>query len=161
MPTIDEYERNLNQVLVDAANDPSLQRFFERGDIEIRLVDQGDGTQAQVKALSSGAVRHVIDRILEEARREGSEIQNWICSKEEEGGFDLCKKLNDSGLTAKLMRYLYKFLADKWSTGGQAVANGLIVVFGGGPQGAAALAIFTALLFVNRAIFHLCKCPPS
>ena len=51
MASIDDYVRNPQQALIDAAADPGLKHFIEPSDLELVTVDLGDGTQAEVQAL--------------------------------------------------------------------------------------------------------------
>ena len=155
MATISNYENNLQQALIDAATEPSLQQFIEPSDVETMLVDLGDGTQAEVQALSSAAVRKFIERILAKARQAGIDIKSWICSKAE---FDLCQKLSETSV-GEVMRQLDEFLRNKWAQGGIAT-TGLITLFTL-PALGAALAIFSAVGFLNNVFIDLCECAIS
>jgi len=155
MATISDYENNLQQALIDAAAEPSLQQFIEPSDIETILVDLGDGTQAEAQALSSAAVREFIERILAKARQAEIDIKSWICSKDE---FDLCQKLSETSV-GEVMRQLDEFLRKKWAQGGIA-ATGLITIFTL-PALGVALAIFSAVGFLNNVFIDLCECAIS
>jgi hypothetical protein len=74
MPSIDDYVRNPQQALIDAAAEPSLQQFIDPADIELVTIDLGGGRQAQARALARGSVRKVIERILAKARQGGINI---------------------------------------------------------------------------------------
>lgn len=151
MPSIDDYARDPQKALIDAAAEPSLRRFIDPSDLELVTVDRGDGTQAQVQALARGAVRKVVDRIIAEGRKAGIDMKSWICSRDE---FDLCSKLNTP--VGDRMRKLDAFLKSKWTQGGIAAAS-LITLFTL-PAVGAALTIFGALGFVNNVFVELCEC---
>lgn len=154
MASIDVYAKDPLQALIDAAAEPALRKFIEPSDLELVTVNLEDGTQAQVQALARGSVPKVVHRLLVEARRVGIDIKDWICSPSE---FNLCSKLNTP--VGERMRQLNEFLKRKWTQGGVAAA-GLVALFTT-PAVGAAIAIFSALGFVNNVFVELCECPIS
>ena len=156
MPTIDDYANNLELALVDAVTDPVFKAFIEPSDLQAVLVDRGDGTQAQVQALSKRSVRRAIEKIVMRAQTAGLDMKAWICSPDE---FDLCSKLNTP--VGELMRKLNAFLKGKFAEGG-AVTAACVVAFTAPPVAAMFtqfLAVFAAVGFVNKAFVELCDCP--
>ena len=151
MALIDDYVKNPQQALIDAAADPGLRQFIEPSDLELVAVDLGDGRQAEVQALSGRAVRRVIERIVTRGREVGINIQAWICSPVE---FDLSKLDMPLG---QLMRELNEFLKNKWAQGGVTVLG--LAALGMNPAVGAALTIFGALGFINNVFVELCDCP--
>ena len=152
MPSIDDYEMDLQRVLIEAAAEPALRPFIDAADLETRTIDLGDGSQAQVQAIAAGAVKRVIERIVTEARKAGADLKAWICSPDE---FNLCARL--SGKAGDVMRQLHAFLNKKWTQGGLNAAA-LAALFTA-PGIGAALTIFSALGFVNAVFVDLCECP--
>jgi hypothetical protein len=155
MPSVADYEKNLQQVLIDAAAEPSISQFIDPNDLELITVDNADGSQSQVQALSRGAVRRVVERILAQGRQVDIDIKHWICSPDE---FNLCAKLDTP--VGKLMRDLDSFLKSKLTQGGLH-ATGLVMLFSPFPAVGVALTIFGALGFVNNVFVELCDCPVS
>jgi hypothetical protein len=153
MSSIEDYERNLDQVLIDAASDPVFRSQMEPGDIELILVDRGDGTQAQVEALSRGSVQRVLDRLMRRCKDKGADLKGWVCSKDK---FDLCSKLDWP--LGKLMRALHAFTSNVWVEGGFVVAD--VFSLPAAPPVGVFLTIFGGLCFVNGRIVVLCGCPP-
>lgn len=153
MPSIEDYERNLDQVLIDAVSDPVFRSQMEHGDIELIVVDRGDGTLAQVEALSRGSVGRVLERLMQRCKNKGADLKSWICSKDK---FDLCAKLDWP--PGKLMRALHAFTSNKW------VEDGLVLVdvftLPTAPPVGIFFTIFGGLCLVNRRIVVLCGCPP-
>jgi hypothetical protein len=90
MPSLADYESDLNRALIDAAANPVFTQFMQPDDFELIAVDIGGGIQAQAQALSIPSIRRVLDRMMQQARQKGVDIKEWICSPIE---FDLCAKL--------------------------------------------------------------------
>ena len=151
-PTIEDYQRNPERVLIDIATDPVFKQFIDSSDLELVAVDLGDGTQKQTQALKQGSVRQVIDRIVTRGLRVGVDIKDLICSPIE---FDLCSKLDSP--VGEQMRFLNDFFNDKWAQGGVHAA-GLIALFTA-PYLGTALTILSVLGWVNGVFVELCDCP--
>ncbi len=154
MPSITDYENNINQALIDAVAEPSIREFMDESDVEIIAIDIGDGMQAQVEALTGDSVRKIIERIIGKSQKAGVDMKNWICSEDE---FNLCSKLGTS--VGELMRNLDCFLKQKAAQGGL-ILVGLATLFGAAAWGVA-LTIFGALGFVNNHFIELCGCNVS
>lgn len=159
MAVIDDYARDIQRVLIDAAQDEVFRNFIEATDLEPVVIDLGDGTQAQAQALKRSSVREVLQRLMAAAMQAGVDLKQWICSADE---FDLCRKLANS-FPGAVMRELHDFLRRRW-TQATTVALGAIAAFA---QIAAVLtagkflAILAAIGFVNREFLELCNCPTS
>jgi hypothetical protein len=153
MPSIEDYERNPDQVLIDAASDPVFRSQMEPGDIEFIVVDRGDGTLAQVEALSRGSVHRVLERLMQRSKNKGADLKGWVCSKDK---FDLCSKLDWP--PGKLMRALHAFTSNEWVDTGLVLAD--IFALAAAPPVGAFFTIFSGLCLVNRRIVVLCGCPP-
>jgi hypothetical protein len=149
--SIDDYARDPQLAMIDAAADPWFRQFIEPTDIELVPVNLGGGVQAQAQALARGAVRRVIDRILAKLLAAGIDLKNWICSRDE---FDLCSKLNTP--IGDLMRQLHDSLRNRFVECGQLVLGvvGLKI-----PILGTFLLIFSGVAFINNAILELCDCP--
>jgi hypothetical protein len=152
MASFDDYIKNPEQALIDAAADPGLRQFIEPSDLELVAVDRGDGTQAEVQALSRKAIRRVVERIIARGRELKINIKDWICSPEE---FDLCSKLDMP--IGQLMRMLNEAMKKKLVKGGLQAAA-LAALFINAPVGAT-LEIFNAIGFINDVFVELCDCP--
>jgi hypothetical protein len=155
MHSINDYAKDLNLALIDAADNPAFREFMDAGDFEMIAVDQGDGTQKQVQALSRRSVKKVIEKIIARAREKGVDMKNWICSSADKGGFDLCSKLDTP--IGQLMRDLDAFLKKRWAEGGLVVAG--VLAIAANPAVGTFLAIFSAIGFINKAFVELCDCP--
>jgi hypothetical protein len=153
MPSIDDYEHDPAQVLIDAAADPIFRSEMDPEDIEIITVTWADGTQGQVQALSRGAVRRVIERVIKRCQKKGADLKHWTCSKDE---FDLCGKLANTP-PGKIMRLLHDFLEKKWVQGGFVLVD--FFTLSSAPPVGVFLAIFGGLCFVDGCIVDLCECP--
>lgn len=151
MPSINDYARNPQQALIDAAASPEFREFIEPADLELVTVDLRDGTQAQVQALAGRSIGEVIKRIIAKGHKARVDLDDWICSPKE---FDLCSKLDTP--PGELMRQLDKFLNKKAAQGGAAVL-GLVAIFVN-PVLGGSLAIFSALGFINNYFVELCDC---
>jgi hypothetical protein len=152
MASFDDYIKNPEQALIDAATDPGLRQFIEPSDLGFVTVQLGDGTQAQVQALSRKAIRRVVERIIARGHELKVNIKTWICSPEE---FDLCSKLDMP--IGQLMRMLNEFMKNKFVKGGvHAAALGALFM---NPAVTASLEIFNAIGFINDAFVELCDCP--
>jgi len=157
MAAIDDYARDIQRALIDAAQDEVFRNFIDPTDLETVVVDLGDGTQMQAQALKRSSVRQVLQRLIAAAMQAGVDLKHWICSPDE---FDLCRKLANS-FPGAVMRELHDFLRSKW-TQATTVSLGAIVAFA---QIAAALtvgkflAILAAIGFVNKEFLELCGCP--
>jgi len=150
MRSVEDYASDLNRALIDAAADPVFKKFMEPDDFELVTLDMGDGTQAQVQALSRASIQRVIERILERARKAGADMKDWICSPEK---FNLCAKLNLP--LGELMRQLHDFLDSQWVQSGLFIAT----VFGA-PVGGHFLQILTGVGLGYGALARLCACEP-
>ena len=100
---------------------------MDTDDFEMIAIDQGDGTQKQVQALSGRSVKKVIGKIIARAREKGVDMKNWICSSAEKGGFDLCSKLNTP--IGELMRQLDDYLKKRWADGALTIASVLAIAW--------------------------------
>jgi hypothetical protein len=152
MPSIEDYERNLDQVLIDAASDPVFRSQMEPADIELIVVDRGDGTLAQVQALSRRSVHRVLERLMQRCKNKGADLKGWVCSKDK---FDLCSKLDWP--PGKLMRALHAFTSKEWVEGGFVLVD--VFTLPAAPPVGAFFTIFGGLCFVNGRIVVLCGCP--
>lgn len=156
MAVIDDYARDIQRVLIDAAQDEVFRNFIDATDLESVVIDLGDGTQAQAQALKRSSVREVLQRLMAAAARAGVDLKHWICSADE---FDLCRKLANS-FPGAVMRELHDFLRRRW-TPATTVALGAVAAFA---QIAAVLtagkflAILAAIGFVNKEFLELCNC---
>ncbi|HEY0879850.1 MAG TPA: hypothetical protein VGE10_15485 [Zeimonas sp.] len=159
MAAIDDYARDIQRALIDAAQDEVFRNFIDPTDIETVVVDLGDGTQMQAQALKRSSVREVLRRLIAAAMQAGVDLKQWICSPDE---FNLCRKLANS-FPGAVMRELHDFLRSRW-TQATTVALGGLAAFA---QIAAVLtagkflAILAAIGFVNKEFVELCDCPTS
>lgn len=76
MPSINDYARNPQQALIDAAASPEFREFIEPADLELVTVDLPDGTRAQMQALAGPAIRKVIKRIIAKGHKAKIDIKN-------------------------------------------------------------------------------------
>ncbi len=156
MAVIDDYARDIQSVLIDAAQDAVFRKFIGPTDLETVVVDLGDGTQTQAQALKRSSAREVLRRLIAAAMQAGVDLKQWICSPDE---FDLCRKLAHS-FPGAVMRELHDFLRRRW-TQATTVALGAVAAFA---QIAAVLtagkflAILAAIGFVNKEFLELCNC---
>jgi hypothetical protein len=149
MPSLADYESDLNRALIDAAANPVFTQFMQPDDFELIAVDIGGGIQAQAQALSIQSIRRVLDRMMQQARQKGVDIKEWICSPIE---FDLCAKLKNTK-PGQVIRALHDFLRNKKIEGTFA-----IIVFIPAPSLHPFLEIFCAVGFINNAFVELCDC---
>jgi hypothetical protein len=156
MASFDDYIKNPEQALIDAATDPGLSQFIEPSDLGSVTVQRDDGTQVQVQALSRKSIRRVVERIIARGRELKINIKDWICSPEE---FDLCSKLDMP--IGQLMRLLNESMKNKLAQGGlHAVALGALFMNPAvGAPVAASLEIFNFIGFINDVFVELCNCP--
>jgi hypothetical protein len=153
MASFDDYIKNPEQALIDAATDPGLRQFIEPSDLELVAVDLGDGTQSQVQALSRKSIRRVVERIIARGQELKVNLKAWICSPEE---FDLCSQLDKMPI-GQAMRLLNEFMKKKFVKGGlHAAALGALFM---NPAVTASLEIFNAIGFINDVFVELCDCP--
>jgi len=148
---MDDYERNPDRALVDAAAHPFFRLEMEADDIEIISVDLGNGTLGQAEALKRSSIRKVVTKLLERLRTAGANVKEWICSPDY---FDLCARLRDTPV-GEVMRRLRDFLANKWAERGLVIGHVFGIPFE--PVGIF-FAILSALLVTNKEIFDLCEC---
>lgn len=152
MPTFEEYDHNLEQVLIDAAADPVFRSLMEPGDIEL-IGDRGGSSQGQVEALSRGSVGRLLQRFMDRCNRKGADLKGWVCSRNK---FNLCAKLDLP--PGKAMRALHAFTSNEWVEGGFNLAN-IFALTAPSPV-SVVLTIFGGLCFVDGQIVKLCDCPP-
>src|ERR1700687_261523 len=109
MPSLDDYEGDLDRALIDAAANPAFKAFMKPDDFELTAVARGDGTQAQVQAPSKKSIRQVLERMIQRAHQKGVDLKDWICSPTE---FDLCGRLKKTK-PGQVMHALHDFLRNK------------------------------------------------
>lgn len=153
MHQISEYIENPNLALMDAFQMESFRNFMEESDIEIMVVDRGDGTQEHVQALSMRSLNQVLRRIFVQCEESGINLKRWICSKDE---FDLCAKFELP--IGKKMRQLDEFLKSKKTQISLVGLDVVLFIFS-----AATLGFFLTLVAVlgllNNYLIELCNCP--
>jgi hypothetical protein len=156
VPTIATYVSNPTQALIDAASDPVFREFVLADDVQLTTVDMGDGTQAQVQALSKGGAAKVVRRIVERLEKAGERVKDSICSPNH---FNLCGKLKTT-TPGQLMQDFNTFFSNKWTERGVTVAHvcTLIPALALHPL-APFLVTFSALGLLNGAFVELCDCP--
>jgi hypothetical protein len=156
MPSIADYVRNIDQVLIDVAADPVFSEFIEASDRELVGVDVGGGMQAQVRALSRGSVARVLKKVIKKLKGAGAKVDFWICDPSQ---FNLCEKLKTTP-AGQLMEQLNTFFSNKWTEAGITSAHVAVYIPALGLHPVAPfIAMFSALGFLNKFFVELCNCP--
>ncbi|MDO9554883.1 hypothetical protein, partial [Rhodonellum sp.] len=143
---------NPNLALIDAFQLESFREFMEESDIELVVVDRGDGTQAHIQALSLRSVNQVLRRIIKRCEESGVDLKKWICDKDE---FDLCRKLDLP--IGERMRQLDEFFRYKRAQAAIIVVDVLLAILAP-PTFGLFLTLLAVLGWLNNYFLELCDC---
>lgn len=151
---IQDYTALPDLALMDAIIDPVLQQFIHPHEVGVITIKGGGINDAQVQALSHGAISNVQERIIERVKQAGIDLERLIGSPEE---FDLCAMVKIWPVSQVMFR-LHDFLLSKWTQSASALLGLSVEARVQSGTVAAFLAIFVALGFVGGNFLYLYGC---
>ena len=158
MDEIEGYIADLDQAYIDAAASPFFQSLMGVEDYETIEFAEG-GVAFQATALSKSSAKKIILLAIDRLVQGGADLSRWVCEPEDEGGFDLCRKLQSLASQSDLMRSLNEFLSNKFLnllSGGITLASLLGLVL---PDPISLIsALLAAIGLTSDGFRAFCKC---